>query len=389
MARLVALALAAAAADTQAAPAQWSPANKLFGHAVKNGPLPCGAEVTAFEHSCSAPPCTVTQLHVPSIYPGSSNPWDWENGRLRLYIDNETEASVDVLLRELAHVGAAGAVGNDPPADGSPFGNQLFGKTARTGGVYSTVRVPFGTSLRVTIQAAPSCAPGSASIYWLIVRGLEALPLTLGAGELALPDQARLALFRTANVTLQPQEFLTLVNVSTSYAGALVSTLYEAASGDPNYLEGCFRAFPDDPAAAGPPLYLSSGTEDFFLSASYFDEQMFKTPESGLTYYTGGGASLAAFKVFADRDLVLWSTGFALTMRNNEDSCPSGWPAAAGGADAEDLAARQARRAAQRGKSGPLRTGPATFSTLTWAYLWPADAAQLTFRGVPGPARGA
>ena len=44
---------------------QW-----LFGHSIKNGHLPAGTEVVAFEHSCQAPPCIITQIHVPSIYAG-------------------------------------------------------------------------------------------------------------------------------------------------------------------------------------------------------------------------------------------------------------------------------------------------------------------------------
>ena len=40
---------------------------------VKNGPLPAHTEVTTFEHNCTTAPCTVTQIHVPSIYPGQGD----------------------------------------------------------------------------------------------------------------------------------------------------------------------------------------------------------------------------------------------------------------------------------------------------------------------------
>ncbi len=43
-------------------------------------------------------------------------------------------------------------------------------------------------------------------------------------------------------------------------------------SADPNFLEACVRFYPNDPSGASEPVYLSSGTEDFFLSASYFDQ---------------------------------------------------------------------------------------------------------------------
>lgn len=240
----------------ESAPVSITAANTLFGHAIKNGPLPPNTETTTFEHNCTSAPCTVTQLHVPSIYPGSGCPWDWERGLLRFYVDGAL--TLELTLLELAHVGAQGAVGNDPPQDGSPFGNDLFGKTAHTGGVYSTMRIPFQSTLRTTIQAAPSCATNS--IYWFIIRGVEGLPVVLG-GELALPDQAALTLYRNANVTLQPEEFLTVASAPPSTAGALVSMLFDATSGDYNYLEACVRFFPNgDPT----PVFLSSGTEDMF-----------------------------------------------------------------------------------------------------------------------------
>ena len=54
------------------------------------------------------------------------------------------------------------------------------------------------------------------------------------------------------------------------------------------------------------PLFLSSGAEDYFLSASYFDEGMFKTPNSGLTFFEKGG-TLGAY---VDHKLAHRSTFF-------------------------------------------------------------------------------
>lgn len=217
-------------------------------------------ELTTFEHNCSSAPCAITQLHFPSIYPTGGCSWQWEQGRFRAYIDGEATASIDLSLLELANVGHLGAAG-DSASDGSPFGNSLFGKTAKSGGVYSTVRIPFGKSVRTTIAAAEDCT--CASIYWYIVRGVEALPVVLG-GELTLPDQARLAVYRVDNATLQPYQFIQIAGAPAGTAGALVSTMFDAVSADPNYLEACVR-FHSDAAGASPVQYLSSGTEDFFL----------------------------------------------------------------------------------------------------------------------------
>lgn len=243
---------------------------------------------------------------APSTDPEGKDTWDWENGRLRFYIDNETVPSVDLLLRELASVGKRDAVGNT--ATIGPFGNELFGKTAKTGGVYSTMRIPFGTSLRVTMTNAPSAAVGG--IYWLIVRGVEALPVTLG-GELTLPDQARLRVARNSAVQLAPQELITLASSAAGMAGALVNVFLDNNSTDFNFLEACVR-FTADGAAA--PIFLSSGTEDFFLSASYFDEGPFQTSQSGVTY-SDGRSAVAMYKTHASRDYVVCESSRARGSR--------------------------------------------------------------------------
>ena len=155
-----------------------SPANVLFGHAIKNGGLaPYPAETTSFEHNCSAPPCVITHINVPSIYPQQSCPWDWENGRLRVYVDGAATPSVDITLLQLSSVGTLAASGNNLSPQ-APFGNDLFGKTALTGGVYSTMRIPFGKSIRTAIVAPASC--NVTQIFWFVVRGVEALPVTVG-----------------------------------------------------------------------------------------------------------------------------------------------------------------------------------------------------------------
>jgi hypothetical protein len=232
----------------------------VFGHAIKNGPIGCPAvELTTFQHNCTTAPCVVTQIHVPSIYPQNSDPWDWQNGRLRVYVDGAAAASIDVSLLELAHVGHLGSQGNNPSTDGSPFGTALFGKTARTGGVYSTMRIPFNASIRTTIQAPPTCT--KSAIYWFIIRGIEGLPVTLG-GELVLPDQARLAMHRNVNVTTQPGDFIQVAGAPAGTAGALASVFFDAVSTDFAFLEACVRFWPRVDSGASPaPVFLSSGTE--------------------------------------------------------------------------------------------------------------------------------
>jgi len=71
-----------------------------------------------------------------------------------------------------------------------------------------------------------------------------------------------------------------MVNISAGISGMMLGVNYYVQSGDLNYLEACMRAYVD---GSEKPLFLSSGTEDYFLSAYYFDEGEFTTPNSGLT----------------------------------------------------------------------------------------------------------
>ena len=223
-------------------------------HAIKNGPLAAyPAEQTTFQHNCTNAPCVVTSINIPSIYPTGGNLFDWENGRLCVYIDGESSPSINVTILELAHVGALAAISSDTPVDGSPFGNDLFGKTAKTGGVYTTMRIPFASSIRTTITAPPSAT--AAAVFWFVIRGIEALPITLGS-ELILPDQARLTMQRVNRVNIQPRDIVTLASVPNGTAGALVTVMMDAQSMDLTFLEGCMRFFANGAAA---PQFLSSG----------------------------------------------------------------------------------------------------------------------------------
>jgi hypothetical protein len=69
-------------------------------------------------------------------------------------------------------------------------------------------------------------------------------------------------------------------------------------------------------------MFLSSGAEDYFLSAFYFDEGLFKTPNSGLTYYDTLG-TMSAYKMH-ERDPVLFNDGLILTFRNMENTTGCG-----------------------------------------------------------------
>ena len=74
---------------------------------------------------------------------------DWpgyEKSRIRVYVDGETTASIDMEMG-LGH-------GMGFPDDSGPWGAQRVGRTGKPSGIYNTYRIPFGTRVRVTVRHA-------------------------------------------------------------------------------------------------------------------------------------------------------------------------------------------------------------------------------------------
>lgn len=329
-----------------------------FSHALKNMPLlPGKNETELYATDCnpakSGTICAVTTMHIPSIYPGQGCPWDWENGRLRLYVDGEATAAYDVTLLEVANVGSRAAIGDNRPSDPSPFGHTLFGKTASSGGVYTTLRVPFQKSLRVTVTPPSTC--NTQMTFWFVIRGVKGIPGVI-FGDFLLPPTARLRTLHNVTRSVPPLGYVTVT--APAGGGTLAVVMQDVQSTDLNYLEGCVRAFVDGASDA---QFLSSGTEDYYMSASYWDEGLYTTPLAGLTYKSPGNNATASYKTH-ERDPVMWTSSFQLAFRNFEvtdgspGSCPYRWGEGGG----------------ERRKAPPpnLKVGPADFSILVWLYTW-------------------
>jgi len=313
---------------------------RSFGGALKGGlMLPYPNETIMFEHNCTLPPCQLTEC--------------WFTGTvatfpsliIRFYIDDEAPLEFELYR---AH-----GIGFENDATQPP--NQYVGKNAHYGGIYNTYRVPFASSIRVTWQLPVPWVNGTTpAYYWSIVRGLEGAPIVVG--DFALPDSARLRLYKNENITLQPLEFTTLATSSGTNGGMIFQVFVEARSTDPNFLEACFRLYLD---GASSPMFLSSGTEDFFLSAYYFNGGTYFGTESGLTTLQQGNNSfeMSAYKFFV-RDPLLWSSSFKLVWRNMEDaSCPNAWIAGQGPAFVGTPRKR-------------VGVAPNTYSSYVWTYEW-------------------
>ena len=94
--------------------------------------------------------------------------------RIRVHVDGETNASIDMEL----YLGDGIGFGDEF----SPWGVARIGKIGTGTSVYNTYRIPFGKSNRVTGQLGPD-TPGSPQFWW-IIRGMENLRVELGGVRL-------------------------------------------------------------------------------------------------------------------------------------------------------------------------------------------------------------
>ena len=231
-----------------------------------------------------------------------------EKAVICIYIDGETSPSIEFNLL-MGH-----GIGFVDPNNKTPWNTKRISRDADHG-TYNTYQIPFSKSFQVTATHP------NGGVFWYIIRGVYYYPLILG--NLQLPANTRLMLYKNVNVSLEPLQFLDLANVQNS-AGALFQVTLAANSTDFNYLEACMRAYID---GSNTTTWLSSGTEDFFLSAYYFNEGLFYSDNSGLTYREKPG-TMSAYKFF-ETDPLLFTKSFTLrwrcgeTVGSGKNDCPN------------------------------------------------------------------
>ena len=261
---------------------------------------------------------------------------------VRYYIDGERTASVAF------QPSYACGVGFGDSTAGVPWGTKWFGKGAKLGGWFTNVRVPFGKSVRVTM-ALPSWAP-EAIAAWVIVRGVEGMPIVLEGVQ--LPAEARMQLIKT-NATVKPLDWVNFVDLPSGQGLIFLTSLF-VRSGNLNFLEGCFHLY-TPPATQFPGLLLSSGCEDMYDSAFYFDAGGYHMPVSGFTHYANanGTVTLSAYRV-QDMDPLAFSDGVRLVWRNGDMVDPK-------------TGVKCATESGGRVVGHPTASEVATYS---WVYVW-------------------
>ncbi len=270
----------------------WS----LFGTIGKEGKLVPGEETVLFEHQAAG---TLTHMWFGGSWPG------WSDTRICVYVNGESKPGIDMALF-LGH----GIGWSD---DDAPWGTHRLGKTGRPSGIYNTYRIPFGQRVKVTARLAPEVR--STQTFWWIIRGLTDYPLALGG--ITLPSSARLRLHRRESVALAPLEEIAILE--TERKGLVYSVTMAAQSGNFNYLEACLRAYPN---GRKDPVWISSGTEDYFLGTYYFNAGKYHLPVAGLTHMDpdkpGSAFRFSAYR-FHEDDPIPFQRGLRLTWRNGEE----------------------------------------------------------------------
>ncbi len=258
---------------------------------------------------------------------------NYEKMRIRVYVDGEAEASIDMELF-LGH-----GIGFKDP--NGPWGTRRIGKTGQPSGIYNTYRIPFGKHVRVTAQLAPGDTRNKR--FWYIIRGLENMPLEFNG--MRLPDDARLKLYKLEGYTAETLEEFDLCN--TGMAGMLYQVTVAAQSTKLSFLECCVRAYLEGSAE---PTMLSSGLEDYFLGTYYFNLGMYYNDVAGLTHMSKANKTFSAYR-FHEEDPVFFEKGLRLTLRNGE------------------------KMSASRLKPKPetWRSPATTYTTYVWIYEWSAS----------------
>jgi len=232
---------------------------------------------------------------------------DYGQTKIRVYVDHEETASIDMELL-LGH----GIGFNDASA---PWGTERMGNTGGDSGIYNTYRIPFGTRVRVTAQLSENADDNP--LFWWIIRGTENLPVELGG--VRLPEHARLKLHRLENHVAEPLEEFTLCDVPG--AGALYQVTMEAKGlrktnhwKDLSFMESCMRAYVNQGKDM---IFLSSGLEDYFLGTYYFKKGKFANLLAGLTHLDKDENEFSAYRLHED-DPVFFQNGLRLTNRCGE-----------------------------------------------------------------------
>jgi hypothetical protein len=355
------------------------PSMRTFGNALKSFRVKGGQEQLLYNFSSppsagNSAPHVITEQWF-SLFGSAAHVYDPNtDARIRITVDDEEVPSLDFQLFFAHTVGLQNCV-NDTCSDTRvPWASSEVQHMAHAGALKNRYRIPFTATIKIT-----ATLPHDGIIYYFC-RGMTHLPVVVG--DLQLPDSARLKLHKNWGVEVAPLEQLPLVPPRTN-SGLLYATIWSAESEFIGFMEGCVRATADKQL-----IFLSSGTEDYFESANFFNaghpvdsapgafpwpnasmverNNLFtaagavSAPESGVGYLNGtnpNNYSMSAYK-FHRSDPIVWWDSFVLTASNYD-----------GGGEDPSVGGMGCRGAAQGTK--PLAASkPVRMWTYAFTYEW-------------------
>jgi hypothetical protein len=243
----------------------------LIGEGRVYRPIARQAETQIFSHAGAAPG------YLDHFYVIDSCQY-WQGMRLRYYIDGSTVADIDVDLAIAHSIGwfvTAAANGTECSSQGcaarcttggEPWQSDLFGKTSENG-LWNNFKVPFSTSVRVTLQLPVDAAVAEASLYTGVrgAVGAELATEALAVGDLLLPlaQKPRLHVDKFVGVELAPMTSFDIF--ASNRSGALLLTTLVVASPTRGFMGSCFRAYLGGNNTRSPndfDVLLGTGTEE-------------------------------------------------------------------------------------------------------------------------------
>ena len=124
-----------------------------------------------------------------------------------------------------------------------------------------------------------------------------------------------------AELALSPRDLPCSAVVPAGASGLFFMSTLAVVSGNQNFMEGCVRMF-SPPEQPWPGLLLSTGMEDYYDSAYYFDGGPFHAPVSGVTHLDVRAAEFSGYR-FHEMDPIVFSDGVRVEWRNGDATDPA------------------------------------------------------------------
>ncbi|MBI3889181.1 DUF2961 domain-containing protein [Candidatus Saccharibacteria bacterium] len=271
-----------------------------LGKAHTSSANPAGPKRVLLAESWGAPGI-LRHIWVASSGGGSQSDFAEDGGLIRVFIDNETTAAVELSLNDFFAYAPLGG----------EFSNQRIGRTKRDtasgeSAAYRYLHMPFQKYLRVEIENTTSTDTivfGSAD--YSLISEFSAV----GSQQVAYK------IIGTEKANAAPYEAITLVD---TVGGGQLESLWiaiDAANGDTGILEGNIEIYVDGEIY---PSWQSSGTEDAF-NGGWYNVPVGGFPAGRSGFSSGGDMKVTLYRFFID-DPLFFSTHIKVVVHAGQRS---------------------------------------------------------------------